>query len=337
MVDERGREQARGKDLEALKAPLRPRFDQALAEVASDSGLARSGETTWTFGTLEPSLTRKRAGHEVRVHPALIDEGATVGLGVFGSEEEAAARHRLGVRRLVLLGVDASGRVTPAGTVKGLLDGLGNAEKLVLAGSPYPSVAELVADCRAAVVGEVVDAAIDAGRPVRDRAGYDALVAAAGAALPQRLRPVLDDVMRVLEAWRKADKALTGRAEMAMLPALADLKGQLERLVHAGFVGEAGPTQLRRYPTYLSALVQRRQRLDEGAAAIGRDRQLMDRVTDLQEAWLHQVAALPAGRPPGASLRQARWMLEEYRVSLFAQQLGTPYPVSDQRIRKVLG
>ena len=63
----------------------------------------------------------------------------------------------------------------------------------------------------------------------------------------------------------------------------------------------------------------------------------MDRITDLQEAWLHQVDALPEGRPPGEQLRQVRWMLEEYRVSLWAQNLGTPYPVSDQRIRKALG
>ena len=60
----------------------------------------------------------------------------------------------------------------------------------------------------------------------------------------------------------------------------------------------------------------------------------MDQIADLQEAWLHQVEALPEGRPPGAHLRQVRWMLEEYRVSLWAQHLGTPYPVSDQRIRK---
>ena len=63
----------------------------------------------------------------------------------------------------------------------------------------------------------------------------------------------------------------------------------------------------------------------------------MDRIAELQASWLHQVEALPEGRPPGESLRQVRWMLEEYRVSLWAQQLGTPYPVSDQRIRKALG
>ena len=62
----------------------------------------------------------------------------------------------------------------------------------------------------------------------------------------------------------------------------------------------------------------------------------MDQLADLQEAWLHAVDALPDGQPPGAACARLRWMLEEYRVSLFAQQLGTAYPVSDQRIRKVL-
>ncbi|HET8971558.1 MAG TPA: DUF3418 domain-containing protein, partial [Candidatus Nanopelagicales bacterium] len=81
------------------------------------------------------------------------------------------------------------------------------------------------------------------------------------------------------------------------------------------------------------ALEQRRERLDEQA---GRDRQQLDRIADLQEAYLHQVAALPDGRPPAAALREVRWLLEEYRVSLWAQQLGTPRPVSDQRIRKAL-
>ena len=118
-----------------------------------------------------------------------------------------------------------------------------------------------------------------------------------------------------------------------MLPALTDLRAQLGRLVHAGFVAEAGATQLRRFPTYLTAMEQRRERLP---GQVDRDRQLMDRIADLQEGYLHQVAALPEGRPPGARLRQVRWMLEEYRVSLWAQQLGTPYPVSDQRIRRSL-
>jgi ATP-dependent helicase HrpA len=325
VVDDDGREQARGKDLEALKEPLRPKFAQAMAEVAEQSGIARTGATSWVFGTIDESFTQKRAGHEVTAYPALVDEGRTVGLAVVGSPSEQEARHRLGVRRLLLL-------ETPS-PVKAVLDSLSNVEKLALAGSPYPSVAELLEDCRAAVVLGVVDAR----PPVRDAEAYAAARAAVLAEQDAALRAVVADVLRVLDAWREADKVLSGRADMTMLPALSDLKAQLGRLVHRGFVGEAGPTQLRSYPRYLAAIVQRRERLATGGAAVARDRQLMDQVSDVQEAYLHQLDALPEGRPPGAHLRQVRWMLEEYRVSLFAQQLGTPYPVSDQRIRKVLG
>jgi ATP-dependent helicase HrpA len=98
-------------------------------------------------------------------------------------------------------------------------------------------------------------------------------------------------------------------------------------------VAEAGLAQLRQMPRYLQAIELRRERLE---GQVSRDRQLMDQIGELQEAYLHRVAALPAGRPPGEKLREVRWMLEEYRVSLWAQHLGTAYPVSDTRIRKAL-
>ena len=86
--------------------------------------------------------------------------------------------------------------------------------------------------------------------------------------------------------------------------------------------------------TDLEAMRIRRERLE---ADPGRDRQAMDQVRQLEEAFLHRVEALPPGAPPGAALREVRWLLEEYRVSLFAQQLGTQGKVSDQRIRRALG
>ena len=323
VVDDAGSEQARGKDLEALKEPLRPQFAEALAEVAADSGLTATGQTTWTFGELPASTSTRRAGHEVVVHPALLDEGSSVGLGVFGSADEAAARHRHGVARLALLRLPGVG---------GVVDGLSNTEKLGLAGSPYPTVADLVEDCRLAVVLEAVDARAE----IRTEADHDALVESLAAGLADAVRLVLADVLRVLGAWRDADRTLSGRAEMAQLPALSDMQGQLGRLVRSGFVGEAGPTRLRRYPAYLTALTHRRARLDEGVAAINRDRQLMAQLSDLEESYLHAVAALPEGRPPGEALRRVRWLLEEYRISLFAQEVRTAEPVSDQRIRKAL-
>ena len=118
-----------------------------------------------------------------------------------------------------------------------------------------------------------------------------------------------------------------------MLPSMTDLRAQLERLVHPGFIADAGAAALREYPRYLRAMAARVERLPE----LARDRELMSRVDPLQQAWQHRVDALPEGRPMPADLRRVRWMLEEYRVSLWAQGLGTAQPVSDARIRKVLG
>jgi len=328
VVDERGREQARGKDLEALKAPLAGEFEKAIAEVAGDAGLTATGQTAWTFGTIRRTVTEKRAGHEVTVHPCLVDEGASVGLSVVGTEEEAEARHRLGVVRLLLLGFD---RLDHGATTRRILDSLSTADKLGLVAAPYPSAAEVVEDCRAAVVAAVVDA-----RPqARTEEEYDGLLAALGSASEHEaaVRAVLADALRALAAHREADKALSGRVDIYQLPAVTDMRAQLARLVEPGFIGHAGPTWLRRYPTYLQAIGARRRKLDENLRA---DADLMARITDLQELYLHQLAALPDGRPPGDRLREVRWLLEEYRVSLWAQQLGTAVPVSDARIRKLL-
>jgi ATP-dependent helicase HrpA len=118
-----------------------------------------------------------------------------------------------------------------------------------------------------------------------------------------------------------------------MLPALADMKAQVGRLVHRGFVSEVGAAQLRELPRYLGAVRTRRERLPSD---VNRDRRLMDQVASLQEGYLNRLDALPPGRPPSAGLVRLRWMLEEYRVSLWDQARGTAYPISDTRIRRAL-
>jgi ATP-dependent helicase HrpA len=326
VVTEEGGVAGRGKDLDALKEPLRPTFEQAMADLASDSGVTATGQTTWTFGAIDESFVQRRAGHEVRGFPALVDEGGTVGLQVLATAEVAAAHHRLGVRRLVLL---ALGPPDPVDDVLAAA-GLDQRAKLALVGSPYPSVGDLLADVRAAIVGEVVDARAT----VRDERAYDVVVAAARTAVAEGMSIAVHDVMRVLEAWRTTDRAISGRADLMTLPAMTDMRAQVARLMAPGFVGDAGVSRLRDYPRYLAAVTQRRERLDGN---VPRDRQLQDQLSGLQDAWLHAVAALPEGQPVPQHLRESGWLLEEYRVSLFAQQLGTREKVSDQRIRKVMG
>jgi ATP-dependent helicase HrpA len=321
VVDEHGTVVAQGKDLEALKAPLRPKFAEAMAEAASSSGLDATGQTSWTFGTLERTFTQTRAGHEVRGFPALVDEGATVGVRVLPSEAEQEASHRLGLRRLLM--------ITLPSPAKAVADGLSLTDKLGLAGSPYPATPALLEDCVAAAV----DLLVERYGAAWDEASFTELARRVRAELPDTTRGVVHDVVRVLSEWRDVDKLLSGSADLSMLPALADMKAQVGRLVHRGFVSEAGATQLRELPRYLAAVRTRRERL---ATNINRDRKLMDQVASLQEGYLHRVDALPAGRPPSAGLVRVRWMLEEYRVSLWDQSRGTAYPVSDTRIRRAL-
>jgi ATP-dependent helicase HrpA len=328
VVDEQGAVVAEGKDLEALKAPLRPQFAAAMAEAAESSGLSVTGQTTWTFGTIERTFTQRRAGHEVRGYPALVDESrarggsATVGLRVFGSEAEQEASMRQGLRRLLMLAVPSPARP--------IANGLTNPEKLTLAASPYPSVPDLLEDCVAAAVDQIV---VAEGGAVWDEQAFTALTSRVRAGVEQATRQVLHDVTRVLGVWRETDRALSGSAALPMLPALADMKAQVGRLVHRGFVADVGAAHLRELPRYLKAV---QARLEKLPASVGRDRMLMDQVAALQETYLHRVAALPDGRVPSADLERVRWMLEELRVSLWAQQLGTAYPVSDTRIRKAL-
>ena len=319
VVDDAGTTVAEGKDLEALKAPLRPSFEHAMASAAADSGVSRSGESTWAFGTIEPTFRQVRAGHEVVGFPGLVDEGTTVGLQVHASEDERAAHHRRGVRRLLVLAADPPD----------LLAGLDNAGKLGLAGSPYAKVLDLTDDCVLAALGELVDQA----GPVWDEAGFSALRERARRELPERAAAVLDHVSRVLAAWREADRVLHGRVDLAVLPSMNDMRQHLGRLVARGFVADAGAAALRNYPRYLAALVERRRRLDESPS---RDLELMARVGEFQQGWDQRMAALPPGRPPGEGLEGLRWLVEEYRVSLWAQHLGTAVPVSDTRLRKLM-
>jgi ATP-dependent helicase HrpA len=112
-----------------------------------------------------------------------------------------------------------------------------------------------------------------------------------------------------------------------------DMRQHLGRLVVRGFVADAGAEALRQYPRYLAALGERRRRLDDAPA---RDLELMARVAEFQSGWEQRTAALPEGRPPGSGLVRLRWLIEEYRVSLWAQHLGTAVPVSDTRLRKLM-
>ena len=316
ITDEDGSVVAAGKDLRAVIEPLRPAFESAVATLAEESGLRVTGQTAWTMGTLPTSFVEARAGHEVRGFPALTDEGTTVGVQVYGDAE-----HR---RR------PPPARPAPAGDA-----GRPGSRPPLRPGQRHQAGAGRVA----------VPERQGTARPTAcsPRWGRSSTRAARSATrtrsngwsrrtrerLPEAAASVLRTVLDVLDAWRAADSALRGRADLHLLGSLADMKEHLARLVGPGFVAEAGAAALREHPRYLRALVERRARLDADPA---RDQRLMMQVDPLQQAYLHQSADGPLTE----RLSRVRWMLEEYRVSLWAQHLGTAQTVSDARIRKQL-
>jgi ATP-dependent helicase HrpA len=315
-----GRVLATGKDIDQLRRTFAPANAQAVASAAQS--LERTGMTTWEVADVPREFAQVRAGHQVVGYPALVDEGSTVALRVFATSSAQASAMRAGVRRMAALSVPS-----PAADVVAELD---NDATLALGLNPHGSTVALLADCWDCAVDSVVD---DAGGPPWDRPGFDALVARLRADGPGRTRAVIDATREALVSANRVGRRLSGRAELAMLPALTDLSNQRARLVYPGFVTDAGLAALRHYPRYFAAM---EVRLDRLASDVRRDAVLMGTIAGPQSAYLNRVAALPPGELPGPGLRAVRWMLEELRVSLWAQQLTTAQPVSVPRVERAL-
>jgi ATP-dependent RNA helicase HrpA len=311
-----GRELASGKDLDELRQRLRPRLQTMLNEAAGD--ITRTGLREWSIGTLPKMVTRDR----VTAYPALVDAGNTVDVRLFETEAEASAAMLLGTRRLLLLQV-------PSG-VRSIADRLPNERKLAMSRSPYPGIGALLDDCAACAADQVI---ADAGGPAWDADGFARLATQARDALPLVTARVVDVVAEVLEAAHEAEIRLQRAASPPLAAALADARGQFAALIYPRFVSETG---LRRLPDLVRYLRAISRRLDTAAADPGRDATRMAAVRGVTEAYQRAIADLPAARRSAQDVQAVRWMIEELRVSLFAQLLGTSGPVSEKRIHAAL-
>ncbi len=319
-VEDDGVVVAEGKDLAALRDRLAPTVRRTVAAAAAD--VERAGLTSWSFGELPATFSRELDGRTVQGFPALVDEGSTVALRVLGSEREARSATWSGVRRLLALTVPSP--------LKGVVSRLDNASKLAFGNNPHGSVAALLDDG--------VTAALDAllarhGGPPRDAEGFERLRAEVRAELSDTTHDVLAKVARILAVAHDVSNRVSGAASPAVLPAQLDIRAQLERLVHPGFVAGTGADRLPDLLRYLTA-VQRR--LDALPGATDRDRERLTRVEQVEQEHATWLAGLRPERRVDPDVRAVRWMLEELRVSLFAQQLGTPSPVSEKRIYRAM-
>jgi ATP-dependent helicase HrpA len=170
---------------------------------------------------------------------------------------------------------------------------------------------------------------VEAGGPAWDEAGFARLRDHVAGHLAERTAGVVDRVVAILDAARDVERRLEPLTAVPLQLARADVREQLRRLVHPGFVAATGVDRLADVERYLRAAARRLERLPD-TAAVDRDR--MNAVHELERAYRKRMQA----RPGAEALRDVPWMLEELRVSQFAQGLGTRGPVSSKRIRRVL-
>jgi ATP-dependent helicase HrpA len=316
VVDPKRGVLAEGKDLGDVRARVRPLLRAELT--AASSRLERTGLTSWDVGSLPREVTLRGTGQAVRAYPALVDEGATAGVKVLETPAAQRAAMWAGTRRLLLLTIPSPTRYVH--------DRLGNAARLALSAAPHGSLAAVLDD---AVVAGADALMATGGGPAWDEAGFARLRDHVAGSLATRTAEVVDDVVRVLEAAREVERRLEPLTAVPLQPARADVRAQLARLVRPGFIAAAGAGRLADVERYLRAAARRLERLPD-ATAVDRDR--MSTIHELERAYRERLAEAPGA----AGLRELPWMLEELRVSQFAQSLGTRGQISAKRIRRAL-
>ncbi|GAB3634071.1 ATP-dependent RNA helicase HrpA [Microbacterium shaanxiense] len=338
-VDERGRVAGSARDLGELQRSLsdrarssvarsiarpesgRGRPDaQAVAAASVRGSIEQDGLTNWTFGDLPEVLDTKVAGGVVRGYPAIIDKGKSVSVRVEATADAADAATRDGVLRLVLLNVPS-----PASYVQ---EHLTSHEKLALAASPYSSASALIEDARTAVVRATLPA-----HPIRTEAQFTTARDAVNAILVDQLFATVSLVARILTKSREVERGIKSENSLALLGPLNDIRSQLNGLLHPGFISATGAERLAHLPRYLDGMLDRLKTLSNEP---GKDRARMTEFERVSKAFEDAGGTIPLAADAAPALVEARWLLEEYRISVFAQRLGTAQPVSPQRIAKIL-
>jgi len=319
VVDDEGATVAEGTDLAELQRRLRPRTRARLTQAAS--GLERHGLTEWTLGELPRTFETEHDGHQVTGFPTLVDEGGGVGVALVHDAEEQRASMRAGTRRLLLLAV--------ASPLPAVVKRLDNRAKLVLSSYPHGGIGPLLDDCLAAAVDALV---ARHGGPAWDEAAFERLREAVRADLYDALEAALQQAQRLVELLASITATLARLTDPSHADLVNDVQSQLDHLLAPGFVTHAGVDRLPHLQRYLRAV---EHRLAKAPHAVARDRAAMSVVHELEDD-LHERRQAASRVAESARLDDVGWMIEELRVSLFAQQLGTAYSVSEKRVRRAM-
>nr|WP_236848600.1 ATP-dependent RNA helicase HrpA [Candidatus Thiodictyon syntrophicum] len=346
LVDDTGREIATGADPAELKREHGGQGQQSFAQIPA-SGLEREGLTRWTFGDLPEQVDLTRAGIRLRGFPALVDAGDAVAIRVLDSAEGAGQAMRAGLRRLFMLHLAADLRPLKKG-----LPGLprlslqyakaptwerrtpvrpGPAAPVRPASTKAPAAKQpLPPDLADELLALILDLTFLEGLdPIRTQAAFEARLGSRKPGLAKTAQEVCTLAAAILDAYQALRQRLAAITQINWKPSTDDLRAQLDRLVFRGFLQAIPYAHLKDYPRYLKAADQRCERLLHAAA---RDQQRLAELAPIETRWRERTTAAERAGREDPRLDEIRWMLEELRVSFFAQSLGTAYPVSVKRV-----
>jgi len=317
VLDEHGRQLGLGRSLAQLRSELgnlaEERFVSISEETTNESGL-----TSWTFGDLDDIMEIRQGGQTLIGYPALIDEGTSVRLQVMDSEVRARREHRRGLRRLFMLHLRDQ--------AKFLDKGFGGNRELVMMLAVHGDSKEIRED----LVDATFERTCMAAPLPRTQAEF---MLRAGEART-RLGLVGNEIARLMVTiTREAQAVLRKLGGAKAHPAtVQDIEGQLDRLFATHFVRDVPYERLAQYPRYLKGILVRLDKLKTDPL---REERLMAEMQPLDRDWKREwLRSLKSGEPDPA-MADFRWMLEELRVSLFAQELRTPTPVSVKRLARM--
>jgi ATP-dependent helicase HrpA len=315
VEDEAGRELAAGRDLRTLQDELAERAEAGLAVAAST--FERDGLRSWTIGTLPRQVDVTWAGFRRRAYPALVDRGDSVAVRVLATPAEQERAMWAGTRRLLLLMLPNPTRAAERR--------LSNDTQLALARSPYPKVSDLFDDCVECAVDQLLG---DLGGPVWTETAFNALRIGVSHALTESVVYVVTVVAGILAIANGIELRLAGLRAPSLAPSLTDVERHLHRLVRPGFIAATGVARLPDLMRYLEGIERRLDKLPTGA---DRDFDNLRRVQRLERRYGELLGAL-GPEAADEDVEAIGWMIEELRISYFAQGLGTAQPVSEKRI-----
>ena len=321
-IVDHNREIAFGKDLVKLQEQLKTEVQQALSSLTQKKSIKieKNNITNWDFGSLPAIYEEKQNNYTIKAYPAIIDNQHSVSIKLVDSLEEQKRLSKLGIRRLLILNIPSP--------IKYLHEKLPNKSKLGLYFNSFGTVLNLIDDCIACGVDHLIE---KNNQSIDNKQQYQQLLTYTKSHINETVVDIAKQVESILTLHFNINKKLKGRVDLSLAFALSDIKQQVSELVYKGFVAQTGYDKLPDIYRYLSAIEKRLEKLGSNMA---KDRQAMNIIEEVKNEYQTWLNSLPENQKSLSKVTNIKWMIEELRVNLFAQQLGTPYPISAKRIRQ---